>query len=94
MKHLNRLIAYIKYGTTDPDRIRCIEEGHDWEVVGVTTVSVPKGEKEWFGKGLDSDRFNVVEGAPMPEGAHTWAPIETTNQRCSRCGLHRTHRTP
>lgn len=93
MSLLGRLVGLFKYGTTDPAEIKCQREGHKWELVGKTRIQVPEGEKETFGE-IEDDDIIVEEGPPLPDGLSTWAPIETSNQQCSRCGEYRTRTFP
>lgn len=89
-----RVLGYIFHGTSDTDRLKCIRDGHEWETVGTTTLTVPEGEEDSFKHLNESDEFAVQTGKPLPDGQHSWAPIETSNQQCTRCGEVRTHSTP
>jgi len=96
------LINWIKYRTTDEDEIKCIEEGHDFEIVDPVTVIVPEQEYERMverGESLrketeDGTTLVYKRGGPLPNGQQTWAPREIVNKKCTRCGEKETFRSP
>lgn len=91
---IRRLYHRLRYGTTDPDRIECKKRGHSWVDDGPTTLIVPADQTDTFADVADRDGWEVATGPPLPEGQHTWAPTEVSDQRCQRCDEVRSHRTP